>query len=59
LFIFDLGGGKFISKDGSNHYPEIFSKIIDLPDDVLPSKEELKRDYEAITISEGEASSYE
>lgn len=48
------GGGKFISKDGTVRETIVTYKTnIEIPNDVLPSQEELQRDYEAITISHG------
>jgi hypothetical protein len=45
----EMGGGKFIGKDGK--VGEVPRYV--LPDDVLPSTGmDLKRDYEAITISD-------
>jgi hypothetical protein len=42
-----MGGGTFIGKDGA------VSRALSLPKDILPSEEELRRDYEAITITHG------
>ena len=44
------GEGKFIPKDGCL-IPHI--KPIQLPEDALPSANEMERDYTAITISDG------
>lgn len=46
------GGGTFISKTGAV-MSQAPIKPIELPEDVLPSKEELERNLEAITISHG------
>lgn len=52
-----VGGGKFISKDGSVREMTVtYKSNIEIPNDALPSQEELQRDYEAITISHGELS---
>jgi protein LTV1 len=45
-----MGGGTFIGKDGA------VSRALSLPSDILPSEEELRRDYEAITITHGRGS---
>ncbi len=47
----EMGAGKFYGKDGQFH--ENIRPTITLPDDVLPSVNELQRDYNAITISHG------
>lgn len=49
-----IGGGKFVSKDGSvREITVTYKNNIEIPNDALPSTEELQRDYEAITISHG------
>lgn len=48
----EMGGGQFIGRDGKLgvvHYPP---SAIELPEDSLPSLEELERDLNAITISD-------
>lgn len=46
-----MGGGKFIAKDGKVGETPTY---IELPEDVMPSKGmDLKRDFQAITISDG------
>jgi hypothetical protein len=51
LIVYVAGGGKFIGRDG--RAVDLPHQEIDLPEDVLPSKEkELERDLEFITISD-------
>jgi protein LTV1 len=47
----EIGGGRFIGKDGNTQSYELPKQAAVLPDDVLPSTGELVRDLEAITIS--------
>jgi protein LTV1 len=44
------GGGTFIGKDGKRGYVDFDTEGLSLPDDVLPSSNELERDFQAITI---------
>lgn len=46
-----MGGGKFIGKDGKVQELE-YQNVVDLPEDALPSGQELERDLQAITISQ-------
>jgi hypothetical protein len=50
----EMGGGKFIAKDGHMYELEKPKPVLALPEDVLPSETMLRRDYEAITIAHGQ-----
>ena len=47
-----MGGGQFIGRDGKLGVVEYPPSALELPEDSLPSMEELERDLNAITISD-------
>lgn len=48
----DFGGGQFIRPDGTIQSAPRYPQPIDLPADMLPSGEEIERDFDAVTISD-------